>query len=212
MKGRVLDIQGLPAQAFRRAGERAKGAAGRLEEQEWDDFACQDLWRLARQNQPFHFQGQIKDRIQVFHRELIEWDDILALKIPVDRLYRRKRSSNDIARAHENPSCCFCCLSLNKYEMMADWSAHSRTHARTVPGTCLDLRLRGRSALILRWTMTQRSPHVETQGPGRKEPWNMAARRVRALDLKKKPLSRINGERMNRKSWMIGPSWKRERR
>jgi hypothetical protein len=45
-----------------------------------------------------------------------------------------------------------------------------------------------------------RSPLLFHQGPGRKKPLEMATRHVRVLNLKKKPLPRINGERENGKS------------
>src|SRR5579883_1353593 len=77
----ILDIQRLPAQAFDRAGERAERAAGRLEEQESDNPAGQELRSSAGQDEFFHLQGRAKDGIQILRRELVQRDNILAPKI-----------------------------------------------------------------------------------------------------------------------------------
>jgi hypothetical protein len=53
--------------------------------------------------------------------------------------------------------------------------------------------------MILRQTMTQKSPSLFTHELGEKRPEIMAVRRMSILYLKKKPLPRINGERKNGK-------------
>lgn len=48
---------------------------------------------------------------------------------------------------------------------------------------------------MLHQTMAQSSPQAGDHGPGRKKPLTTVGRAVCTLNVKKKPLSRINGER-----------------
>src|SRR5579859_1576610 len=69
---RVLDIQSLTAQAFDRAGKRAKSAAGGFKEQERNNLASQDVRRFAALDKLFHMQGQVENSVEILDCELIQ--------------------------------------------------------------------------------------------------------------------------------------------
>jgi hypothetical protein len=59
--------------------------------------------------------------------------------------------------------------------------------------------------------LTQSLVRALRQGPERKKPWTPVSSIDLLLNVKKKPLSRINGERKKRKVSSVGPSGKWER-
>lgn len=64
---------------------------------------------------------------------------------------------------------------------------------------------------MLRLILAQSSASACNQGPGRNKPWFLVCGLVRLLDVKKKPLPRINGERKKERLSGAGPSGKWER-
>ena len=78
-------------------------------------------------------------------------------------------------------------------------------------GTLQHLHPGGRSALIHPRFMEQSPARPCIQGPGRKKPLTPVLSPVWLLNLKKKPLPRINGERKKGNTCGAGPSGKWER-
>lgn len=85
-----------------------------------------------------------------------------------------------------------------------------RENTFPAPGNLRRMRA-GKPGMMLccQWK-AQKLAGVLSQGSGRKKPWTLSCCLVRLVDVKKKPLPRINGERKKRMSG-AGPSGKWER-
>src|SRR5690242_16797648 len=92
----ILNIERLPSQTLDSARKRAKGAAGRLKEEQGNNLSRQQVRRLTIEYKSFHMQSKAKNLVQILDRKLIQRKNVFALEIPGNRINRHYRVDSKI--------------------------------------------------------------------------------------------------------------------